>query len=122
MFASERGIALISVLLLLTAMLVMALTMQLLALLGALSSRNQLAHAAAEAEQHSRLTWSLLALEQQLEPDGELPLSPHLPAGLSYSRQTGSLARLAIQSSSPPHLALEVLLELSGKRVRVLHY
>lgn len=118
---ARQGIALISVLLLLTAMLVMTLTMQLLALLGALTTRNQLAYAQAEAELHSLLTHSLLTLEQQVVPGGELPVSASLPAAVSYTRQSPQLARLVI-SSGTGQLALEVLVQLEGSRLRVIRH
>lgn len=114
------GIALISVLLLLSAMLVMALTMQLLALLGVLTTRNQLAFAEAEAELHSRLNYGLLTIEQQIGTTGELPESPYLPDWISYSRESIELARLAVSSSQPPHLALEALIQLQGTRLELV--
>ena len=92
-----------------------------LALLGALTTRNQLTFAQAEAELHSLLTHSLLTLEQQAVPGGELPVSASLPAAVSYTRQSPQLARLVI-SSGTGQLALEVLVQLEGSRLRVIRH
>lgn len=116
----QHGMALVSVLLLLAAMLTMAVALQLLALLGALSTRNQIAYAAAEAEQHTRLTHSLLLLESQLDGPDELPVAPLMPAGTHYSRISNEHARLQLDSPEPPNLALEVIVELSGSTAQVI--
>ncbi len=114
------GIALVSVLLLLSAMLIMALSMQLLALLGALATRNQLAYAAADAELNSRLHHSILLLEQQSAGSGELPGTANLPDWSEYRQQSPTVAHLLVHSGQPPHLALEALLQLSGGRIEVM--
>lgn len=116
----QQGVALISVLLLLSAMLVMAVAMQLLALLGALATRNQLAFAAAEAELHSRLTHSLLLLEGQLGPAGEMPAVPLLPAGTDYQLIGPKQARLQLANPQPPQLAREVVVEVNAGRIAVI--
>lgn len=116
----ESGMALVAVLLLLTAMLTMAAALQLLALLGALSTRNQIAFAAAEAEQHTRLTHSLLLLESQLEGPDTLPPDPLLPEGTRYARISNEHARLQLTSPAPPNLALEVMIELRGGTAHVI--
>lgn len=113
------GIALVSVLLLLSAMLIMALTMQLLALLGALATRNQLSYAAADAEVNSRLHHSILLLEQQ-SAGGELPITPELPGWSEYSLRSETVAHLVVHSGQPPHLALEALIRLDGARIEVM--
>jgi|GEM_PF-4360621 len=113
------GMALVTVLLLLSAMLVMALTMQLLALFGALTVRNQLSAAQAEAALASLLTHSVLLLEEQLQPGPLLPTAPLLPQHVSYERLSDSEARLALSSSQPQQLATEVLLQLQGNRIEL---
>lgn len=113
------GMALVTVLLLLSAMLVMALTMQLLALFGALIVRNQLSAAQAEAALASLLTHSVLLLEEQLQPGPLLPATPLLPQHVSYERLSDSEARLALSSSQPQQLATEVLLQLQGNRIEL---
>src|SRR5690554_35704 len=99
-------------------MLVMAVAMQLLALLGALSTRNQLAFATAEAELHTRLTHSLLLLEDQLLA-GELPHAPYMPDGAEYERLGPEHARLRLANPQPPLLAREVTVELRSHRLHV---
>lgn len=116
----QDGMALISVLLLLAAMFTMAIALQLLALLGALSIRNQIAFAAAEAELHTRLTHSLLLLETQLAGPGELPAAALMPAGTNYTRISNEHARLQVDSPEPPNLALEVIVELRGTTAHVI--
>lgn len=120
MGTSQAGMALISVLLLLTAMLVMALAVQMMALLGFMTTRNQIAFAQSEAEMHSRLTHSLLILESQLTAPNELPESPVMPAGTSYTRLDEQHARLLIDDPEPPRLGMEVTVELTGGVTRVL--
>lgn len=120
MDSRSSGLALVSVLLLLSAMLVMAVAMQLLALLGALTTRNQLNHAVAEAELHSRLTQTLILLETQLGAGDELPSVAYVPDGTSYQRLGPAHARVTVASSQPPLLAREVIVELAGARLLVV--
>ena len=120
MSVRKDGMALISVLLLLAAMLTMAVAMQMMALLGAISTRNQIAFARAEAELHTRLTHSLLILETQLAAPDELPESPHMPTGTRYNRISNQHAQLQIDSPEPPHLGMEVTIELRSGTTHVI--
>ncbi len=113
------GLALLSVLLLLTAMLVLAVTAQQLVLLGALTTRNQLTLAEADANLHSRTTLGLLLLEQQLSAGGTLPALPDLPADLDYSRLGPQHARLRVQGTSPA-LARELTIALNGTHLSII--
>lgn len=121
MRGTRAGVALVSVLLLLTAMLVMALAVQMMALLGFLTTRNQIAFAQSEAAMHSRLTHSLLMLESQLVAGtGELPEAPLMPAGTGYTRLDEKHARLLIEDPEPPRLGMEVIVELTGGTTQVI--
>lgn len=115
----RQGAALVMVLLLLAALFTMAVAVQFSALLGALSVRNQISHARAQAELQTLLTQALLLLEEQAASTGSLPAIAVLPAGVTWSRLGAAHGQLRLESNAP-QLALEVTVGLQGTRLEVL--
>ena len=114
----QEGLALVSVLLVLTVMLVFAVTAQQMVLLTALTIRNQLALSQAEAEQESLMNLALLLTEAQLEAGGRLPESALMPAGADYVLESAEQARITI-SAIKPALAVELTVMAHSGRVTV---
>lgn len=115
----HQGAALVMVLLLLSVLFTMAVAVQFSALLGALSVRNQTAHARAQAELQTMLTQAMLLLEEQAAVSGSLPVVAMLPAGVTWLKLTEDQGLLRLETAAP-QLALEVTVRLHGAHLEVI--
>jgi len=114
--SSNRGAALIFVLLLLSVLLAFSIALQFSALLSWLSVSNGFRHAQAEARLEGRYLHARLLLEQQFTEHGQLPEAPELPDGVTFTETVpGEAGVLHVANPAPGRLGMQLHVRDDGR-------